>query len=133
MRSPVLARSAAAVLMLESLGLVAVVVLELIQLISGEASVFSTALALIVLTGIAAATLAILAVGVARGRSWARSGAIVLQVLGVILTFAALTTDPPAPALAATVGIPSVLALVLVILSARAEGSAPDAAAEDGG
>ncbi len=138
MRSPRLALLAAAVLMLEAVGLGVVVVLETAELAAGEASSQMTGVGLVVLTAVAAVMLLLLSINVARGRSWARSGGVVLHILALIAAFAALTVQPPAPAFAATVGIPGLVGLVLLLASARAEGLADyldapgdDAAASD--
>ena len=124
MRAPRLARAAAAVLALEALALAAIVAVELTALLSGGATSMATALALIVLTALCAVALALFAIGVLRGRSIARSGAVVLHVLAIILAVAALTIDPPVPAFAAAVGVPAVIGLVLLLASARVEGRA---------
>lgn len=126
MRSPRLALIAAAVLMIEAAALAVIVALEAVQLFSGQATSLPTALGLVALTGIGAAALALFSVGVARGRSWARSGGIVLHVLAILMAFAALTTTPSLPLVAAALGIPGVLGFALLIASARAEGRTAD-------
>ena len=138
MRAPRLAFAAAALLVVEAAALAVIVVMELTALGSGGATSVPTALALIVLTALCAILLAVFALGVARGRSLARSGAIVLHVLAVILAVAALTIDPPAQSFAVLVGVPGVLGFVLLLASARAEGRAgyleeSDAASDDSG
>lgn len=122
MRAPRLALTAAALLAAEALALAVIVAGELAALIGGGATSVPTALALIVLTVLGAVLLAVFAIGVAHGRSLARSGAIVLHVLALILAGAALTIDPPAPLFAGTVGLPAVIGVVLLVASARQEG-----------
>lgn len=120
LRAPRLAYAAATVLALEAIALGVVVVVELMALSS--ATSLLTAIALTALTALGAVALALFAVGVARGVSITRSGAIVLHVLAVILAIAALTIDPPAQLFAAAVGIPGVVGFALLIASARKEG-----------
>lgn len=129
MRSPGLARGAALLLGLEALALAGIAVSEFIKL--SEAASQLTGIALGVLTLLAAATLALCAVGVWQGRSWARSGGVVLHVLALVVALAALTTDPPAPTAATIVGVPALVGLVLLISSARAEAERPPAPSED--
>ncbi len=125
MRAPRLALAAAVVLTAEGAALVAFALIELIGLGAGDAASLPTALALIVLTLIGAAALAAFALGARAGRSWARSGGVVFQVLAVALALAALTLQPVAWPFVLGVGVPGVLGLVLLIASARAEAERP--------
>lgn len=122
MRAQGLAKLAAAVLMLEAIGVGVVVAIEAAGLFSGEASSEMTAIGLVGLTAVAALALAFFSINVARGKSWARSGGVVLHALAVIIAIGALTVELPSPAFAATIGIPGVIGLVLLIMSERAEG-----------
>lgn len=122
MRAPGLARAAAAVLMLEALALAVVVVIESMGLLSGEATSQMTAFGLVGLTAIGAVALAAFSVNVARGKSWARSGAVVLHVIAVVIAIASLTIQPPAVEWAAIIGIPGLVGLVLLLMSQREEG-----------
>lgn len=121
MRSPRLAAAAAAVLALEGAALTAVALVELFGLGAGEAASLPTAIALIVLTLIGAAALFAFAVGTRRGRTWARSGGVVLQVLAVALALASLTVQPVLWAFVLGVGLPAIVGFVLLIASARSE------------
>ncbi|MFB7250283.1 hypothetical protein [Microbacterium sp. NPDC056234] len=121
MNAPGLARAAAAVLALEGIALVVVALIETFGLGSGDAANLATALALIVLTLVGAAALIAFALGTLRGRSWARSGGVVLQVLAVALALAALTLQPVTWLFVLGVGVPGILGFVLLISSARRE------------
>jgi hypothetical protein len=121
MRAPGLARAAAALLMLEAVGIGVVVVIESVGLLSGDATSETTAIALVVLTAIGAGALALFSINVLRGKSWARSGGVMLHVLAVVLAIAAFTVEPPSPAFSATIGIPGLIGLVLLVMSQRAE------------
>ncbi|WP_144877255.1 hypothetical protein [Microbacterium sp. 1.5R] len=125
MRSPGLARAAAAVLALEGIALIVFALIELTGLGAGAAASLPTALALIVLTLIGAAALVAFAFGVNAGRSWARSGGIVFQVLAVALALASLTIQPVQWFFTLAVGLPGALGFVLLFASARAENPRP--------
>lgn len=126
MRSPNLALAAAAVLALEGAALFVFAAVELIGLGAGDAASRSTAVALIVLTLIGAVALVAFAVGTRAGRSWARSGGVVFQVLGVALAFASLTVQPIAWVFTIAVGLPAILGFALLIASTRAENEQPE-------
>lgn len=127
MRSPRLALAAAAVLALEGVALLVFAGIELIGVGSGDAASLPTAIALIVLTLIGAAALLTFAFGTRAGRSWARSGGVVFQVLAVALALASLTLQPVSWPFTLGVGLPGLLGFVLLISSARREGGRPQA------
>ncbi|MEV8250866.1 hypothetical protein AB0O87_08070 [Microbacterium sp. NPDC076768] len=126
-RAPRLATAASAVLAFEGVALLVFAVIELVGLGAGDAASLPTALALIVLTLIGAAALIAFAFGVRAGHSWARSGAVVVQVLALALALASLTVQPVLWEFTLGVGIPSALGFFLLILSARREGGRIDA------
>ena len=125
MRSPGLALAAAAVLAAEGAALLVFALIELIGLGAGDAASLPTALALIVLTLIGAGALIAFAIGTRSGHSWARSGGIVFQVLGVALALASLTIQPVVWGFTVGVGIPAVLGFALLIATTRAENERP--------
>ncbi|MEV7609430.1 hypothetical protein AB0N61_08120 [Microbacterium sp. NPDC089320] len=125
MRSPGLALAASAVLAAEGLALLVFALIELVGLGAGDAASLSTAVALIVLTLTGAAALVAFAIGTRAGRSWARSGGVVFQVLGVALALASLTIQPIAWVFTLAVGLPAVLGFALLIASTRAENERP--------
>lgn len=127
MRAPTLANAAAAVLAIEGVALVVFAIIELLGLGAGDAASLPTAIALIVLTLIGAAALFAFAFGARAGRSWARSGGVVFQVLAVALALASLTIQPVAWAFTLGVGIPGIVGFVLLISSARRESVPPRA------
>ncbi|WP_314646607.1 hypothetical protein [uncultured Microbacterium sp.] len=121
MRAPRLANAAAAVLAAEGAALTVVAFLELLGLGAGDASSLPTAIALVVLTLIGAAGLFAFAAGVRVGRSWARSGGVVLQVLAVVIALASLTLAPVPWAFVLGAGLPGLVGFALLIASARRE------------
>jgi len=125
MQSPRLAAAAAAVLALEGAALTIVAMVEIFGLSAGEAASLPTAIALIVLTLIGAAALFAFAVGTRRGRTWARSGGVVLQVLALALALASLTVQPVLWTFVLGVGAPALIGLVLLVASARRESIEP--------
>lgn len=125
MRAPGLALGAAAVLALEGAVLLVFAVIELAGLGAGDAASLPTAIALIVLTLIGAGCLLAFAAGARVGRSWARSGGVVFQVLAVALALASLTLQPVPWAFTVGVGLPGLVGFALLIASARRESVRP--------
>jgi lysylphosphatidylglycerol synthetase-like protein (DUF2156 family) len=123
-RAPGLARAAATLLALEGIAVAVIAVVELVGLGAGDAASTPTAIALIVLTLIGAGALFAFAAGASRGRSWARSGAVVLQVLAVALALGSLSFDPVPWTFVAAVGVPAVVTFALLIASTRREAKA---------
>ncbi|WP_336500978.1 hypothetical protein [Microbacterium paraoxydans] len=127
MRAPGIARAAAAVLAVEAVALLVFAAIEMAGLGAGDAASLPTAIALIVLTLIGAAALGAFAFGTRAGRSWARSGGVVFQVLAIALALAALTLPPIPWAFVLGLGIPAVAGFALLIASARREGTRSEA------
>jgi hypothetical protein len=125
LRSPRLAAAAAAVLVLEGAALTVVALIELFGLGAGDAASLPTAIALIVLTLLGAAALFAFAGGTRRGRTWARSGGVVLQVLALALALASLTVQPVLWAFVLGLGAPALVGFVLLLASARSESIDP--------
>ncbi|MBT2485442.1 MULTISPECIES: hypothetical protein [unclassified Microbacterium] len=127
MHAPRLAFAAAALLAAEGAALVVFALIEVAGLGAGDAASLPTAVALIVLTLIGAAALFAFAFGVRAGRSWARSGGVVVQVLAIALALASLTVHPVLWAFTVGVGLPGLLGFALLIASARREAERPEA------
>ncbi|REJ06666.1 hypothetical protein DY023_05475 [Microbacterium bovistercoris] len=115
-RSAVLA---AILLVAEGLALGIVSIIELVQLGAGNVMSTPAGIGLIVLTLLVAAGLVLFAIGVLRGISWARSGAVVFQVLAIALALSSLTLSPVPWPFTIAVGIPGAVCLVLLILASR--------------
>ncbi|GAA5148771.1 hypothetical protein GCM10025768_10970 [Microbacterium pseudoresistens] len=134
MRVSRLTTATAALLALEGIALLIVALVEGIRLGAGEAAELPTALALIGLTVIGGAGLLLLAVGVLRGRSWARSGGMVLQILGVATALSGMSAQPFPTLFVVGLGVPCALGIVLIFLLSRRAGldarSASDAEAD---
>lgn len=126
-RAPGIALAASAVLAIEAAALVVFAAIELVGLGAGDAASSTTAIALIVLTVIGAAALVTFAVGTRTGRSWARSGGVVFQVLAVALALGSLTLQPVPWAFVLGLAIPGVAGFALLISSARREGERREA------
>ena len=131
MRSPALATAAAAVLALEGIALVVFAVIELFGLGAGQASSMPTAIALVVLTLIGAGALFAFAAGTRRGRTWARSGGVVLQILAVALALASLTVQPVVWGFVVGVGLPGLIGFILLIATSRREARADEAPTDE--
>lgn len=115
---------AGAVLAIEGVALIVIVVIELLAMRGGDASSFASGLALIVLTLIGVAALLAFSVGVLRRASWARSGGIVFQVLGIALALAALSVQPTPWTFVLSIGVLGVVGLVSLIATERRDGVA---------
>ncbi|WP_240606750.1 histidine kinase [Microbacterium sp. Gd 4-13] len=110
---------AAAMLALEAAGALALVVWQIVALFEGDTVFLTTALALIVLTVVAAGALAAFAVATARDQSWGRSGGIVVQILILAVALGALTGVGADPLTALAIAAPGVIGLVLLVGAVR--------------
>nr|WP_242519616.1 hypothetical protein [Microbacterium esteraromaticum] len=100
----------------------AVALFELFALGSRGAASTTSAIALIVLTMITALALWAFAVGTLRRASWARSGGIVIQVLGLALALASLTVEPRIWLFTLGVGGTALVGLIVLISATRRDG-----------
>lgn len=114
--------AAAIMLTLQGVALVVIALMELFALGSGAATSMMSAIALIVLTLIAAFALGAFAFGTLRRASWARSGGIFVQVLGIALALASLTVEPKVWLFTIGVGGTALVGLVLLIAATRRDG-----------
>jgi hypothetical protein len=121
---------AAFVLILEAAGVAALLVWQASALFSGDTASVPSALALMVLTLIGVVAVAGFAVATARGRSWGRSGGIVVQLLIIAVAIGALTGVGAAPLVALAIAAPGVVGFVLLLLAAR-EAAPPRAERDD--
>ncbi|RKT36385.1 hypothetical protein DEU34_0897 [Microbacterium sp. AG1240] len=110
---------AAAMLALEAVGALALVVWQIVALFEGDTVFLTTALALIVLTVVAAGALAAFAVATARDQSWGRSGGIVVQILILAVALGALTGAEADPLTALAIAAPGAIGLVLLVGAVR--------------
>lgn len=122
--STALAVTAAVIVAAEGVGLAALAVWEFIALVGGDTESALSSIALLVLTGVGAAIVLAFAAGIARGRSWARSGGIVTQLLILAVALGAATGQYAHPLTGLALAVPAVAGLVLLILVARAAGRA---------
>jgi multisubunit Na+/H+ antiporter MnhF subunit len=124
MRTNRIGRLAAVLVGLEGLGLVALTVWQIVAIVSGDTASIDSAIALVVLTAVGAAAVLAFAVAVWRDRSWARSGAIVTQLLILAVALGAATGAYAEPAVALAIAAPALVTLVLLILAVREAGRA---------
>jgi hypothetical protein len=118
-RSSALAAAAATILALEGAALAVFAIIEMIGLGAGDAASLPTAIALVVLTLIGAGALVAFALGTVRGRTWARSGGVVLQVLAVALALASISVQPVPWIFVLATGLPGLVGFVLLIAASR--------------
>lgn len=112
-------RAAFALLGLEAVAVLGIAVWETVALFGAGAGSVPSAVALIVMTLIAAAGLGAFAWGALTARSWGRSGGVVAQLLIIAVAVGAATGSYAHPLIALAIGLPAAVTLVIVILSAR--------------
>ncbi len=117
------AMAAAVVLGAEGVALGVISFLELGALAAGQVTSTPAGVALVVLTVLGALALCAFAVGTLRRTSWARSGGIVFQVLGIALGLASLTLQPVPWLFTLGVGATALVCLVLLIAAVRHDGA----------
>ncbi|MEV7631251.1 hypothetical protein AB0N64_02460 [Microbacterium sp. NPDC089318] len=115
--------AAAIVLALEGVALGVVCLIELLALGSGQTASNVSGIALIVLTVLAAVALGAFSWGTLRRASWARSGGVVFQALGVALGLASLSIEPKVWLFTLAVGGTALIGLVLLISATRRDGA----------
>lgn len=122
MRASKLTVAASTLLALEGAALLVVALVEVFGLSAGDAVLLPSALALIALTVIGGAGLIGLGVAVFRGRSWGRSGGMVLQIIAVAMAMSALGVRPFPVLFFLALAIPGAVGAVLLFLVSRSEG-----------
>ncbi|MCE4025755.1 MULTISPECIES: hypothetical protein [unclassified Microbacterium] len=122
MRTSRLTIAAAAVLALEAVALLVVTLMEVFGLSSGAATSLPSALGLIGLSAVGAVGLAALAFAVLRGRSFGRSGGMVVQILAIAVALSALTVRPFPVVFVLALTIPGAIGAVLLFLLTRRAG-----------
>jgi hypothetical protein len=119
MRTNLSGRAAAALVGLEGLGVAALAVREIVAIAGGDTGSIVSALALVVLTLLAAAAVLAFAVAIWRGQSCGRSGGIVTQLLILAVALGAATGAFAEPLVALAIAAPAVVTLVLLVLAVR--------------
>lgn len=124
MRTNLSGRIAAVLVGLEGLGVAALMVREIVAIVTGDTDSIESAIALAVLTLVAAAAVIAFAFAIWRGQSWGRSGGIVTQLLILAVSFGAATGAFADPALGLALAAPALIVLVLLVLAVRDAGRA---------
>jgi hypothetical protein len=104
----------AVVVTLEFLAVAVLTVVLVVDILVAPPASIASGLALIVLAAIAALWLGAMVVGLARGRSWSRSGVLVWQFLQVALAVGAFQGVFRVPAIGWVLLVPALVALALV-------------------
>lgn len=107
---------------LEGLGIVALTIWQIGALLAGDTESLTSALALVVLSGLGAAAVLAFAVAIWRGQSWGRSGGVVTQLLILAVAIGAVTGAYAHPTTGVALAVPALIALVLLILAIRSAG-----------
>lgn len=113
---------AAAVLVVEAVAIAALLAWQVVAIVTGDIVSLSRALALGALTLVGVLAVAAFAVATARGRSWGRSGGIVVQALILAVALGELTGEQASPVIAAAIALPAVVGGVLLFLAVRDAG-----------
>jgi hypothetical protein len=132
MRASRLTIAATAVLALEAAALLVIALIEVFGLGEGDAASLASAGALIALTAVGAIGLGLLAFAVSRGRSFGRSGGMVVQILAVLTGLSAFGVRPFPTLFVLALVLPGALGAVLLFLLARREGAAARHRADEG-
>lgn len=118
MSTTAVSRIAALLVLLEGAGLAVLTGWQVVAMIGGDTDSLVSALALVVLTAVCAAGVVAFGFGIWRGRTWARSGGIVAQLLILAVAIGAVTTgDDPSPVAAVALAAPAVLTLALLVVT----------------
>ncbi len=120
--SPSTTWAAAILVGIEGLGVAALAGWMTLSLIAGDTAEFGTAVALLLMTAVAAVGVIAFAIAIFRGHGWGRSGAIVVQLLVLAVALGAATGAYAHPLLALALAVPAIITLVVVIAAARAAG-----------
>ncbi len=132
MRTNAVAAAAAILVGVEGVALVALTVWQIAAVASGDVDSLESAIALLVLTAVGAASVVAFAVAIWRGRSWGRSGGIVTQALILAVALGAATGAYAEPQTALILAVPAIVAFILLVLAVRHAGrSGRDAASAD--
>ncbi len=122
MRADLLSRVAGVLVTVEGAALVVLAGWQIAALAGGDTAEPATAIALIVLTLVSAVLVVALGVAAARGRSWGRSGGIVVQLLILAVAIGAMTGTYAHPLLGLQLAVPAVIVFVLLAAAARRAG-----------
>ena len=107
-------RALAAVLIVEAAALMAAVVFLVVEVLVAPASSLPSAIGITVIVAIAAVWVALIAVGVLRGRAWTRAAVVVVQVLITAVAIGSFQGSGARPDLGLILLVPAVIALVLL-------------------
>ncbi|PSL38841.1 hypothetical protein CLV49_2470 [Labedella gwakjiensis] len=99
---------------MEALALGIAVVVLLVDVVTLTPSSLASAIALIVLTAVAAAWVSWIAVSLRRGAPWARGGAVFWQLVQLAVALGAIQGSFAQPLIGAAIAAPSILVLVLM-------------------
>ncbi|WP_344071378.1 histidine kinase [Microbacterium sediminicola] len=115
-------RTAAVIVLAQSLGLALLAIWQLMAMVAGDTAALDSAIALLVLTLAGVAILATFGVATWRDASWGRSGSIVAQVLILAVALGAATGAYAHPLTALAIAAPSAVTLILLFAAARRAG-----------
>lgn len=111
---------AAIIVLLEALTVAALALVQMLAILSGDVATVPTALALLVLTLVMGVGVFAFGIGLFRERRWARSGAIVVQILILAVALGEATGQIYGQlGVAIAIALPAAFALILLGVSGR--------------
>lgn len=99
---------------LEALALGIAVAVLLVDVVTLTPTSLASAIALIVLTAVAAAWVAWIAVSLRRGAPWSRGGAVFWQLVQLAVALGAIQGSFAQPLIGAAIAVPSIVVLILM-------------------
>lgn len=125
------ARTASVLVGVEAVGILALAGWQVLALGSADVASLPSAIALLLLTVVGAVAVGAFARGIARGLSWGRSGAVVVQLLIIAVAIGAATGEYAHPGVAVALAVPAAIVLAVLLLAARDAGRAQPRALDD--
>lgn len=107
------------ILALESLGMMAVTGLLIVQLGSTSADTYSTAIALVVVVAIATAWITVTAIGFARRQPFAKGSALVWNILQAVIGVLSNQGEFARPDIGSLLLLPALAAIALLLFSGQ--------------
>ena len=117
------ARVGAVVLALESLGLLVLAGVQVVDFVLGDVVDAVSGVALIVMTVLGAVIAGAFAAAAWRGASWGRSGGIVVQLMVLAVALGAVTGAYAQPAIGIALAVPAIVGFVALVLAVRQAGA----------
>lgn len=110
---------ASVIVALEALAVLVLAGIQVTEIAQGKVADMASALALVVLTLVLGAGMALFSFGLLRGETWGRSGGTVTQLMLLAIALGAATGQFAHPAIAIVLAIPALIALVAIFSASK--------------